>query len=137
MKRFRYVVLLLAVLALLASLACRRHRYEPLPPMPIPSMVLTTEGVVYYVYDLRIPGTIQEFEVKKGGGTTWVPLDLISNVRFSGPTQEGTRPVRISLDQGERVEGLMLTDMLLEGTTDIGYWNMPLKKIDTIDWGTH
>jgi hypothetical protein len=31
----------------------------------------------------------------------------------------------------------MRTDMLLEGKTDIGYWNMPLGKIEVIDWGTH
>lgn len=137
MKRFCYVVLLVAVLTLPASLGCRRHRVEPPPPEPVPSTVITTEGVAYYVYDLRIPGTIQEFEVKKGGATNWIPLEIIRNVRFMGPPQEGYRPVKLFLLDGEIVQGLMRTDLLLEGKTDIGYWNMPFGKIDVIDWGTH
>ena len=137
MKIFRYVVPLVAALMLLATLACR-HRYEPLPPVPIPSMVITTGGVAYYVYDLKIPGSLQEFEVKKGGATTWIPLDIIRNVRFTGIPLEGYRPVKLFLLEGEMVEGLMHTDMiLLEGRSEIGYWNMPLDKISIIDWGTH
>lgn len=137
MKNFRYVVPLVAALVLLASLACRRPK-EPLPPVPIPSMVITTGGVAYYVHGLRIPGNLQEFEVKKGEATTWIPLDIIRNVRFTGIPLEGYRPVKLFLLQGEQVEGLMRTDMiLLEGETEIGYWNMPLDKISIIDWGTH
>jgi len=138
MKSFRYVVPLVAALVLLASLACRHRRSEPLPPAPIPSMVITTGGVAYYVHDLKIPGSLQEFEVKKGGATTWIPLDIIRNVRFTGIPLEGYRPVKLFLLEGEMVEGLMRTDMiLLEGRSDIGYWNMALDKISIIDWGTH
>jgi hypothetical protein len=92
--------------------------------------VLTEEGVAFYVRDIRLPGTRQELIVKKGGTQTWVPLSIIHGVRFLGPEENQYREAEIYLTSGEKLRGRVFVGGLLEGATDLGYWNLPLKKVE-------
>ena len=120
----------LAVVAgsLLALSACNPQANK-LPPLPVsPSMVVTQEGMAYYVKGVRIPGTRQELRLRQSGTLTWVPLEQVSAVRFSGPVQDTYRQAVITLTGGERLQGEVDVNFLIEGTTDLGYWNMPMIK---------
>ena len=125
----------LAVFAgcLLALSACNPQA-KKLPPPPVsPSMVITQDGTAFYVKGLRIPGTRQELRLREGGTLTWVPLEQVSAVTFSGPLQETYRQAVITLTGGERLQGEVYVNFLIEGTTDLGYWNMPMNKVVSLN----
>jgi hypothetical protein len=126
---------LLAVFAacLLALSACNPQAVKPPPPEVSPSMVVTQEGVAFFVKGLRIPGTRQELRLREGGTLTWVPLEQVSAVRFSGPLQDTDRHAVITLTGGERLQGEVHVNFLIEGTTDLGYWNMPMSKVASLN----
>ena len=126
---------LLAVFAggLLAVSACNPQALKPPPPAVSPSMVVTQDGMAFYVKGLRIPGTRQELRLKEGGTLTWVPLEQVSAVRFSGPIQDTYRQAVITLTGGERLQGEVYVNFLIEGTTDLGYWNMPMRKVESLN----
>jgi len=129
------VLTLLAVVAgcLLALSACNPQANK-LPPLPVsPSMVVTQEGMAYYVKGVRIPGTRQELRLRQSGTLTWVPLEQVSAVRFSGPVQDTYRQAVITLTGGERLQGEVFVNFLIEGTTDLGYWNMPMVKVESLN----
>jgi hypothetical protein len=126
---------LLAVVAggLLALAACNPQALKP-PPLPVsPSVVFTQDGVAFYVKGLRIPGTRQELRLREGGTLTWVPLEQVSAVRFSGPVRDTYRQAVITLTGGERLQGEVYVNFLIEGTTDLGYWNMPMSKVASLN----
>jgi hypothetical protein len=129
-------------LALLAVFACCLlvgsgcHKVQALPPVTFPSVVTTREGPAFYVSGLRIPGTIQELRVKQGDSLTWLPLKQVSVVRFTGQATNDYRPAIIFLTGGERLRGDVFVDFLIEGTTDMGYWNMPLRDVQGLQMGT-
>jgi hypothetical protein len=126
---------LLAVVAscLLALSACNPQAKKP-PPLPVtPSMVVTQDGMAFYVKGLRIPGTRQELRLREGGTLTWLPLEQVSAVRFSGPIQDTYRQALITLTGGERLQGEVYVNFLIEGTTDLGYWNMPMSKVASLN----
>ena len=126
---------LLAVIAgwLLALPACNPQA-KKLPPLPVsPSMVVTQDGMAFYVKGLRIPGTRQELRLRQSGTLTWVPLEQVSAVRFSGPVQDTYRQAVITLTGGERLQGEVDVNFLIEGTTDLGYWNMPMRKVASLN----
>lgn len=126
---------LLAVVAgwLLALPACNPQA-KKLPPPPVsPSMVITQDGTAFYVKGLRIPGTRQELRLRESGTLTWVPLEQVSAVRFSGPIQDTYRQAVITLTGGERLQGELYVNFLIEGTTDLGYWNMPMRKVERLN----
>ena len=126
---------LLAVVAscLLALSACNPQAMQP-PPLPVsPSMVVTQDGMAYYVKGVRIPGTRQELRLKQSGTLTWVPLEQVSAVRFSGPVRDTYRQAVITLTGGERLQGEVFVNFLIEGTTDLGYWNMPMGKVASLN----
>lgn len=125
---------LLLAAALLSASSCGLST-PPSPPHKVPSIVSTEEGIEFSVYGLKLPGTSQELKLRKGGATTWVPLSIIRVITFTGPEEDRFRPALISLTSGERFTGELFTDQLIEGTTDVGYWNMPLAQIRQIGMG--
>ena len=107
----------LAVFAgcLLAVSACYPPGLKPPAPAVSPSMVVTHDGMAFYVKGLRIPGTRQELRLKEGGTLTWVPLEQVSAVRFTGPLQDTYRQAVITLTGGERLRGEVYVNFLIEG----------------------
>ena len=126
---------LLAVFAgcLLALSACNPQA-QKLPPLEVSaSVVVTQNGTAFYVKGLRIPGTRQELRLRQSGTMTWVPLEQVSAVRFAGPVQDTYRQADIILTGGERLQGEVYVNFLIEGTTDLGYWNMPMSKVERLN----
>ena len=125
----------LAVFAgcLLALSACNPKAMKPPPPPVSPSLVVTQDGMAFYVKGLRIPGTRQELRLRESGTLTWIPLEQVSAVRFSGPIQDTYRHGVITLTGGERLQGEVYVNFLIEGTTDLGYWNMPMSKVASLN----
>ena len=129
----------LAVLAvfigcLLAWPGCAPKKPTPAPP-PTPSTVVTKDGLAFSVTGVRIPGTRQDLKVKLGDSLVWVPLDKVAVVRFSGPIRDTYRPAIIYLEDGEKIIGDVFVDFLIEGATDLGYWNMPMRKVESLEMG--
>ena len=120
---------------LLAVAAC-----APLPPtkptvIRTPSKVISEAGLEFFVYELKFPGTKQEFKMRQGGGLIWLPLSIVSFVRFSGPEEDNYRQAEVVLTSGERVQGELYVGQLIEGTTDVGYWNLSLKNVRNLAMG--
>jgi hypothetical protein len=125
----------LALLGLLAA-ACAPH-VSKTPPLPaFPSEVVSREGIAFSVSNLRIPGTFQEIKLKEGSSDIWVPLNQIVGVIFTGPVRDSYRPARIILTGGDVIKGNLFVDFLLEGTTDLGYWNIPMSRVERLEVGT-
>jgi len=131
------VLVLLACFAcgLLVAAGCRR--VEMTPPVTYPSVVTSRAGLAFFVRSLRIPGTLQELRLKQGGTLTWVPLKQVSAVRFVKPGRDNYRPAIIFLTDGGRLEGEVFVDFLIEGATDMGYWNMSMLEVERLEMGTH
>ena len=122
------------VLALLAVGAC-----APLPPpsptIKTPSKVISEEGMEYFVYGLRLPGTSQDFKMRQDGALIWLSLSIIRYLRLSGPEVDNYRQAEVVLTSGEKLRGEAFVGQLIEGTTDVGYWNMSLKKVRNLGMG--
>ncbi|MEW6657727.1 MAG: hypothetical protein AB1424_03615 [Thermodesulfobacteriota bacterium] len=125
------------VLALLLVAACAPRKLPPPPPPPTyPSRVITQDGLAYMVQRLKLPGTRQEITVRDGGAKQWVPLNLLKSIRFTGPIQGGYRQAEIFLISGEKMGGeVYVVNVVVEGSTDLGYWNMPLSRVERLDLG--
>jgi hypothetical protein len=117
---------------LLALSACVPKAPKP-PPEVLPSVVVTQDGIAYYVKGLRIPGTRQELRLKAGDTLTWVPLEQVAVVRFTGPIRDDYRQAIIYLTSGGELQGQVYVNFLIEGTTDLGYWNMHLSKVVSME----
>lgn len=132
--KLRALFSLILAAALLTASSC-----GPLPPptptIKTPSKVITEAGVEFYVWRLKLPGSSQELKLKQTGATTWVPLSVIGVITFTGPETDRYRPADIWLISGERLQGELFVDLIIEGTTDLGYWNMPLAKVRQIGLG--
>jgi hypothetical protein len=98
--------------------------------------VTTRTGLAYHVRGLRIPGTMQELKLKEGGTLVWVPLKQVSAVRFTQPACNNYRPAIIFLTGAERLQGEVFVDFLIEGTTDMGYWNVSMSDVEGLEMGT-
>ena len=133
--KFRALLSLFLGAALLAAAACGPPPKPAPPALRIPSKVVTEEGIEYAVFGLKLPGTSQELKLKGGGTTTWVPLAIMRVLTFSGSEDDRFRPVDIFLTYGERLKGELFVGQIIEGTTDLGYWNMPLGKVRQIGFG--
>ena len=118
---------------LLALSACNPQAKKLPPPEVSASVVVTQNGTAFYVKGLRIPGTRQELRLRQSGTMTWVPLEQVSAVRFAGPVQDTYRQADIILTGGERLQGEVYVNFLIEGTTDLGYWNMPMSKVERLN----
>jgi len=124
------------VLALWLLAACAPRELPPTPTPSYPSRVITQDGLAFTVHRLRLPGTRQEITVRDGGAKQWLPLNLLLSVRFTGPTREGYRQAEIFLISGEKMRGeICVVNVLVEGSTDLGYWNMPLSRVERLDLG--
>ena len=64
-----------------------------------------------------------------------MPISVIQVITFSGPEADRYRPADIWLTSGERLQGDLFVDLIIEGSTDLGYWNMPLAKVRQIGLG--
>jgi hypothetical protein len=116
---------------LLALYACNPQAIKVPPPVISPRV--TQDGTAFYVKGLRIPGTRQELRLREGGTLTWVPLEQVSTVRFSGPIQDTYRQAVITLTGGGSLRGAVYVNFLIEGVTDLGYWNMPMSKVERLN----
>ncbi len=121
--------------ALLAAACAPPPKAATPPPIRTPSKVITEEGIEFSVYGLKLPGTSQELKLKKGGATTWLPLSVIEVITFSGPEDDRFRPADIVLTSGEKLTGDLFVGQIIEGTTDLGYWNISLIKVRQLGMG--
>jgi hypothetical protein len=123
--------------ALLFSILTGCAKEVVLPPVePWPSKVVTSDGMGFFVYNLRIPGTKQAVKLREAETITWIPLADIANIRFTGPICDQYRPARIFLLRGGRLEGELFVHFIIEGTSDQGYWNMPMSEVVALDIGS-
>jgi hypothetical protein len=122
------------LLLLLAVAACPPLP-PPEPPVKTPSKVITEDGMEIFVYGLKLPGTRQEFKMREGESLLWIPLNLVQYLRFSGPEADQYRRAEITLTTGEKLRGELFVDHLIEGTTDVGYWNISLKNVRQLGMG--
>jgi hypothetical protein len=130
----RALVWLAVVAGCLPALSACNPQANKLPPLPVtPSLVITQDGMAYYVKGVRIPGTRQELRLRQSGTLTWIPLEQVSAVRFSGPVEDTYRQAVITLTGGERLQGEVYVNFLIEGTTDLGYWNIPMSKVASLN----
>jgi hypothetical protein len=118
---------------LLAVSACAPEKTAAPPSVVSPSVVVTEDGMAFYVKGLRIPGTRQELRLKEGETLTWVPLEQVAIVVFTGPIQDTYRHALITLSGGERIQGEVYVNFLIEGSTDLGYWNMSMEKVKSLE----
>jgi len=123
-------------LALLLVAACAPKPVPPPPPPQWASRVITQDGLAFAVHRFRFPGKTQEITIRAGGAKQWMPLNLVQTIRFTGSVQDRYRPAEITLISGERLRGEVFVGSLVEGTTDLGYWNMPFSKVDRLEMGT-
>ena len=124
------------LLALWMVAACS-PKVAPPPPIPTyPTRVITEDGMAYAVSGFKLPGTRQELTLRVDDARQWIPLDQIQSVRFSGPVRHNYRQAEIVLLGGERFQAKVYVHILVEGNTDIGYWNMSLSKIARLDLGS-
>jgi hypothetical protein len=116
--------------------ACAEVQVPPSPTWP--SIVTAEDRVQYNVTGLRIPGSRQEIRTQKGDANLWVPLSQVSSLRFTAPAQDefDYRAAQIVLTSGEILQVQVDASQILEGRTEAGYWNMPLRKIYSLELGT-
>jgi hypothetical protein len=124
------------VVVLLAVAACTPQ--APPPPLTpkIPSKVISESGMQFLVYGLKLPGTSQDFKMREEGALIWLPLSIVQNVRLSGPELDNYRQAEVVLISGESFRGELFVGQLIEGTTDVGYWNLSLKEVRSLVMGT-
>lgn len=120
----------------LAIAACAPKTVTPPAAPTWPSEVVSREGMAFSVRKLRIPGTTQEIRLKTGGSEIWLPLDQVAGICFTGPIKGRYRPAQVILTGGDIINGQLFVDFLLEGTTDLGYWNMPMSRVERLQIGT-
>lgn len=128
-------IFILGLLLIILAGCAPREVVLPAPDV-WPSRVVTSDGMRYEVRDLKIPGTKQDLKFRAAGGTTWIPLSEVGNIRFSGPVVDQYRPARIFLIRGGRLDGELFVDFILEGNSDQGYWNIPMNRVDAVDFGS-
>jgi len=125
--------LLVAVLLVVA--ACAPQVPPPPPITKIPSKVISEGGMRFLVYGLKFPGTSQDFKMREGEALFWLPLSIVQGVRLSGPELDNYRQAEVVLTSGERFRGELFVGQLIEGTTDVGYWNLSLKEVQSLVMG--
>jgi hypothetical protein len=117
--------------------ACAPQAAPPPPPAPLfPTRVITQDGMSYMVNRFRLPGTRQELTLRYDGTRQWIALNLLRYLNFKGPLREGYRQAEIILLSGEKMQTEVFVNTIVEGSTDLGYWNMPLSRIERLDLGS-
>lgn len=92
--------------------------------------------MAFFVRGLRMAGTFQDWRLKQGNSMIWLPFDQVEGLRFTGPVQGDYRPAQIFISGGDQIRGQLFVDFLIEGTTDVGYWNMPMSQVERLSIGT-
>jgi len=123
------------VVVLLVVAACAPQAPPPPPTAKIPSKVISGAGMEFLVYGLKFPGTSQDFKMREGEALIWLPLSIVQSVRLSGPELDNYRQAEVVLTSGERFRGELFVGQLIEGTTDVGYWNLSLKEVRSLVMG--
>jgi hypothetical protein len=126
-------------LFLLSAFCCSGCTPPPRPPSPIityPSRIITEDGATFLIDDLRLPGTFQELRLKRGTATMWLQPAQIQSIRFTGPERDRYRLADIWFVDGHRLQAEVFVDVLLEGNADFMYWNMPLSRVNVLQFGT-
>jgi hypothetical protein len=127
-----WLVLIAGCLLLLSACPPR-----PIPPPPgWPSEVFTQSGTSFFVRGFRMAGTFQHWRLRQGDSVIWLPFDQVGGLRFSGPVEGGYRSAQIFLSDGDQISGKLFVDFLVEGTTDVGYWNMSMSHVERLSIGT-
>jgi prepilin-type processing-associated H-X9-DG protein len=124
---------------LMAALIFAGCTPPPPPPPPIityPSRIVTEDGATFLINELRLPGTFQELRLRRGTATMWVEPSLIQTISFSGPERDRYRLANIWFMDGHRLQAEVYVDVLLEGTAEGLYWNMPLSRVQLLQFGT-
>ena len=75
------------------------------------------------------------FQDVQDGALLWLPLSIIRDLRLSGPEVDNYRQAEVVLTSGEKLRGELFVGQLIGGTTDVGYWNLSLKKVRNLDMG--
>jgi hypothetical protein len=129
------IVLYLFLLSLFFGSGCM-----PPPPRPpletFPSRIVTEDGATFLINDLRLPGTFQELRLRRGIAAMWVEPSRIQSIRFSGPERDRYRLAEIFFMDGNRLKAEVFVDVLLEGNAEGMYWNMPLSRVQLLQFGT-
>ena len=130
------IILWLLLLSALVGSGCT----PPLPPPPpiitYPSRIVTEDGATFLINELRLPGNSQELRLRRGTATMWVEPSLMQTIRFSGPDRDRYRQADIWFMDGHRLQAEIFVDVLLEGTAEGLYWNMPLSRVQLLQFGT-
>jgi len=126
----------LLVAVLVAVAACAPVPKESAPPLRTPSKVISEAGMEFFVYELKFPGTSQDLTMKIGASLIWVPLETVQYLLFSGLEQDNFRQVQVILTTGEQLRGEVFVGQSIQGKTDVGYWNMPLKDVRNLAMGS-
>jgi hypothetical protein len=130
-----WLVLIAGCLLVLSACAPQAVKASSVPAWP--SEVRTQAGTIFFVRGLRIAGTNQDLRFRDSNSMIWLPLDQVVGVVFTGPAnKDGYRQVMIVLTEGGQITGELWVDFLIEGTTDMGYWNMSMSKVDRLEIGT-
>jgi hypothetical protein len=120
---------------LLAVAACAPVTPPKEPPFKAPSKVISEGGMEFFVYSLKLPGTSQDFKMRVRDSLVWLPLSSVLYLRLAGPEQDNYRQAEVVLTTGEKFKGELFVGQLIEGTTDVGYWNMSLKDVRNLAMG--
>ncbi len=139
MKFFRYssrLSVFLACLACTGFLKLAGCTPPPYIPPTWPSTVVAEDRVAYYVHGLKLPGTRQALRIREGQATMWLPLKQVQFLQFTGPAREGYRPAKIELTSGSSIQIEVFVNSIIEGVTDLGYWNIPLSQVYSLEMGT-
>jgi hypothetical protein len=126
-------------LFLVSAFLCSGCTPPPPPPPPIvtyPSRIVTDDGATYLINELRLPGTFQELRLRRGTATIWIEPSQIQSIRFSGPERDRYRLADIYFMDGHRLKTEVFVDVLLEGNAESMYWNMPLSRVELLQFGT-
>ena len=126
-------------LLLLAWLILSGCAPPPPPPPPIttyPSRVVSEDGTTFWINGLRLPGTFQELQLRRGTANLTVDPSQIQTIRFYGPECNRYRRAEIIFMDGHRLQAEIFVDVLLEGSAEGLYWNMPMSRVQLLQFGT-
>ena len=130
------IILLIVLLTLLLGPGCTPPPAPPPPIITYPSQVITEEGSTFFINGLRLPGNFQEMRAKRGTATLWLDPSQIQSIRFTGPERDRYRWADIHFLDGHRLQAEVFVDLLLEGNSEFLYWNMPLSRVQFLQYGT-